>query len=75
MEARTGAVDVRAEQRLEQQGHGSRTSGYAYMDHVQLRCVLDFRHCERRHVGTCIINACDRFVLVCSLILPSRNWN
>jgi len=27
MEARTGAVDVCAEQRLEQQGHGSRTSG------------------------------------------------
>jgi hypothetical protein len=25
--ARTGAVDVRAEQRLEQSGHGSRTSG------------------------------------------------
>lgn len=64
MEARTGAVDFRAEQQLEQQGHGSRSSGWANMDYVQLRRVLVFRHCERRHVGTCIVNAHDRFILV-----------
>lgn len=35
------------------------------MDDVQLRWVLDIRCYERCHVGTCIINACDRFILVC----------
>jgi hypothetical protein len=43
------------------------------MDDVQLRCVLDFRCYEHRHVGTCIINARDRLVLVCSLIYLARN--
>ena len=38
------------------------------MDDAQLRGVLDFRHCERCHVGYGIINARDRFILVCSLI-------
>ena len=34
METRAGAIDLRAKQRLEQQGHGSRTSEYADMDDV-----------------------------------------
>jgi hypothetical protein len=45
------------------------------MDDVQLRRVLDFRRYEYCHVGTRIINARDRLILVCSLIyfqLPSR---
>ena len=37
------------------------------MDHIQLRCVLDIRRCERLDVGICIINARDRLILVCSL--------
>jgi hypothetical protein len=39
------------------------------MDNVQLRYVLDFRRCERLHVGICIINARDRLILVCNLVL------
>ena len=41
MEARAGAFNLCAKQRLEQQGHGSRASQYADMDDVQLRDVLD----------------------------------
>jgi hypothetical protein len=42
MEARTGAVNVCAEQCLEQPRHGPSASASAHMDDVQLRCLLDF---------------------------------
>jgi len=64
METRAGAIDLRAKQRLEQQGHGSRTSEYADMDDVQLRYVLDLGRYERSHMGDGIVDACYRPVLV-----------
>ncbi len=39
------------------------------MDDVQLYRVLDFRRYEYRHVGTRIINARDRLILVCCSLI------
>lgn len=69
MGARAGARHFRAEQQMEQQGHGPRAAASADMDDHELRYVLDLRRDQCCGLGAGFVYVGHRLVMVRILLV------